>query len=162
MRCVIPGLGALVALAFTGCGTTSASGRVGSTLSGGGISVTLQRVDLRTPVPSHDITGLSTPAPGDRLIGTRVRVCGNNGAAIGTFNFTISVSGGGAGRVKFPSMYYPGQLQAVGAADHLEHDLVGPGADPVQPQVAPGALDPVLLHVAVAAVDLDALVGDLD
>ena len=36
-----------------------------------------------------------------------------------------------------------------------------PGADPVQALVAVGALDLVLLHVAVAAVDLDALVGDL-
>src|ERR1700727_529412 len=53
-------------------------------------------------------------------------------------------------------------LQPVRAADHLEHDLVTPGTDPVQAQVAPGALDPIFLHVAVAAVDLDALVGDLD
>jgi hypothetical protein len=33
---------------------------------------------------------------------------------------------------------------------------------PVQAHVAPDALDAVLLHVARAAVDLDALVGDLD
>ena len=37
-----------------------------------------------------------------------------------------------------------------------------PGADPVEAHVAPDALDAVLLHVAGAAVDLDALVGDLD
>ena len=52
-------------------------------------------------------------------------------------------------------------LQPVAAADHLEHDLVGAGADPVQAAVAVGALDLVLLHVAVAAVDLDALVRDV-
>src|SRR6185312_3831740 len=52
--------------------------------------------------------------------------------------------------------------EAVRAADHLEHDLVAAGPDPVQPQIAPGTLDPVLLHVAVPAVDLDALVGHLD
>src|SRR5215207_9077175 len=51
-------------------------------------------------------------------------------------------------------------LEPVRAPDHLEHDLVGPCADAVQPHVAPGALDAVLLHVASAAVDLQALVGD--
>ena len=33
-------------------------------------------------------------------------------------------------------------LQPVRTADHVEHDLVRPGADPVQAQVAPRALDP--------------------
>src|SRR5439155_22373979 len=53
-------------------------------------------------------------------------------------------------------------LQPVRAPDDVEHDLVGAGADAVESHVAPDALDPVLLHVARAAVDLDALVGDLD
>src|SRR5215212_1439687 len=53
-------------------------------------------------------------------------------------------------------------LEAVRPPDHVEHDLVGARADAVEAQVAPGALDAVLLHVARAAVDLDALVGDLD
>ena len=52
-------------------------------------------------------------------------------------------------------------LEPVAAPDHLEHDLVGAGADPVEAGVAVGALDLVLLHVAVAAVDLDRVVGDL-
>src|SRR5438034_3493578 len=51
------------------------------------------------------------------------------------------------------------RLQPVGAADHLEHDLVGTGADPVQARVAPRALDAVLLHVARASVYLKALIG---
>src|SRR5215207_2662362 len=54
-----------------------------------------------------------------------------------------------------------GQLEAVAAPDDVEHDLVGPGADPVEPHVAPRALDPVLAHVARPAVDLQALVGHL-
>src|SRR3954469_3758205 len=54
-----------------------------------------------------------------------------------------------------------GGSEAEGLANDLEHDLVGAGADPVQAQVAPHALDVVLLHVAGSAVDLDALVGDL-
>src|SRR4051812_43514099 len=53
-------------------------------------------------------------------------------------------------------------LQPVRAPDDVEHDLVRARADPVQAHVAPHALDAVLLHVARAAVDLDALVGDLD
>src|SRR3712207_1721324 len=53
------------------------------------------------------------------------------------------------------------RLQAVRAADDLEHDLVGARADAVQAQVAPGALHAVLAHVAGAPVDLQALVGDL-
>src|SRR3954471_7119064 len=53
-------------------------------------------------------------------------------------------------------------LQAIAPPDHVEHDLVGARADAVEPHVAPDALDAVLLHVARAAVDLDALVGDLD
>src|SRR5437764_3522464 len=60
------------------------------------------------------------------------------------------------------SSFSPTASQPVRPPDHVEHYLVGPGSDPVQPQVAPGALDAVLLHVAGAAVDLDALVGDLD
>src|SRR3954451_6290581 len=53
-------------------------------------------------------------------------------------------------------------LEAIGPSDDVEHDLVGARADAVQAHVAPHALDAVLLHVARAAVDLDALVGDLD
>src|SRR5437764_8102047 len=53
-------------------------------------------------------------------------------------------------------------LETVRPADDVEHDLVGPGTDPIQPHVAPDALDSVFLHVAGAAVDLDALVRDLD
>src|SRR3954469_18549758 len=52
--------------------------------------------------------------------------------------------------------------EAVAAADHVEHDLVGAGPDAVEPHVAPDPLDAVLLHVAGTAVDLDALVGHLD
>src|SRR5215218_3290141 len=45
--------------------------------------------------------------------------------------------------------------------DELLHDLVGAGPDLGHPGVAPGARDAVLVHVAVAAVQLDALVEDV-
>src|SRR4249920_1759059 len=51
-------------------------------------------------------------------------------------------------------------LEPVALADYVEHHLVGAGADAVEADVAVGALDLVLLHVAVATEDLDALVGD--
>src|ERR1700694_944669 len=57
----------------------------------------------------------------------------------------------------------PGRsLEAVGLGDDLLHDLVRPGSDARQAGVAPGPLDRELAHVAVAAEDLDRLVGDLD
>ena len=55
------------ALAAAGCGTTTKSGHVGDTFSGGGIQVTVGRIDQHPRVPSDDITGLSSPAPGNRL-----------------------------------------------------------------------------------------------
>src|ERR1700759_1002554 len=58
---------------------------------------------------------------------------------------------------------YPSpSLDAIATTDHVEHDLVGARADAVQAHVPPAALAAVLLHVAGAAVDLDALVGHLD
>src|SRR4051794_37333346 len=50
-------------------------------------------------------------------------------------------------------------LQTVRSPNHVEHDLVGPRADPVQAQIAPRPLDLVLAHIARAAKDLQAFVG---
>src|SRR5262249_37611960 len=47
-------------------------------------------------------------------------------------------------------------------ADDLLHDLVGAAPDWAEAGVADGALDSVLAHVAVAAVDLEGLVGDAE
>ena len=47
-------------------------------------------------------------------------------------------------------------------AQDLLHDLVGAAADGAEAGIADGALDAVLAHVAVAPVDLQALVGDLE
>src|SRR5581483_1043194 len=52
-------------------------------------------------------------------------------------------------------------LEPIGLADDVEHDLVGAGADAVQADVAQHPFDAVLGHVAGAAVDLDALVDDV-
>jgi hypothetical protein len=92
---------------IVGCGTTTKSGHVGDTFSGGGITVTVERVDRHPQIPSDDLSGLSTPQPGNRLLGARVRVCNKYGFAVGTFDFGLSLDGGGDGLIKFPQMNYP-------------------------------------------------------
>jgi hypothetical protein len=99
-----------------GCGTTTKSGHVGDTFSGGGLKVTVERVELRPPAPGDDVTGLSSPAPGNRLIAARVRVCNKYDFAVGTYDFGLSLDGGGEGTVKFPQMNY---------ADGFDHVRTG-------------------------------------
>ncbi|MFL5830229.1 MAG: hypothetical protein ACJ76X_09960 [Solirubrobacteraceae bacterium] len=101
------------AVALLGCGTTSKSGHVGDGLSAGGVQVTIERIDRRPPVPSDDVSGLSTPAPGDRLIGARVKVCSKVGAAIGTYDFSLTLADGGQAQVKFPAQNYPDGFDVV-------------------------------------------------
>jgi hypothetical protein len=103
----------IAAVGLAACGTTTASGRVGSTLSGGGVSVTLQRLDRHPPVPSGDVTGLSVPAPGQRLVGARFRVCSTAGQAIGTFNFVVNLQDGGSEAPKYAAQNYPDSFGVV-------------------------------------------------
>jgi hypothetical protein len=108
------GCGALAVIGvLAGCNTTTKTGAVGDTLSGSGVSVTLLRVDGQPHIPRPDIGGLSTPASGDRLLGAKVRVCSNQGGAIGTFDFAVDVDGGGSGRVKYPQGNYANGFDAV-------------------------------------------------
>jgi hypothetical protein len=102
-----------VAALLAGCGTTTKSGAIGDTLSGGGVSVSLLRIDRRPPVPREDITGLSTPTPGNRLLGARVRVCSKVGPAIGTWDFSLALDGGGHAQVKFPSHNYENTFDSL-------------------------------------------------
>jgi len=104
---------ALLAATLGACGTTTLTGDVGDTLSGGGVDVTVRRVALKVPVPEHDVTGLATPAAGHKLIGAEVRVCSTNRAAIGSFDFEVALKGGGHGRLKFPQHSYPDSLDIV-------------------------------------------------
>jgi hypothetical protein len=102
-----------VAPTLVGCGTTTKSAHVGDTLSAGGVRVTLERIDERPPVPSDDVSGLSTPAPGDRLLGAQVKVCSKVGPAIGSYDFSVSLADGSQGRVKFPALNYPDSFDVV-------------------------------------------------
>jgi hypothetical protein len=100
---------------FAGCagiGVTEKSGRVGEELSANGLRVTVKRIDRHPPVPADDLSGLSSPAPGKRLVGARVRVCSNHGQAIGTYDFDAETSAGD-GRVKFPAQNYADPFESL-------------------------------------------------
>ena len=75
-------------------------------LSGGGVHVTSSGSTCIRRFPLRMSAGLGSPAPGDRLIGARVRICSNVGPAIGTWDFGLSLSGGGSALMKFPQRNY--------------------------------------------------------
>jgi hypothetical protein len=105
-------LGLLAALA-AGCGETEESGRLGETLSAKGLEATVERVDASVRAPNSDVTGLSQPSPGTKLIGAQVRVCSDHGGAIGPFAFGIQTSAGDTGRLKHPQTNYRKSFETV-------------------------------------------------
>jgi hypothetical protein len=107
---------AAAALIASGCGTTEKSGAVGDTLTAKGIDVTVIAVDDSVPVPKSDVTGLSQPAPGQKLVGVRVKVCSEHGGAIGPYDFSIETTSGDPGRLKFPETNYPNSFDSFRAA----------------------------------------------
>ena len=96
----------MIATALAGCGTTERSGDVGDTLEANGIEATVEEVDTSVAVPENDITGLSQPAPGSKLVGVKVNVCSDHGGAIGPYDFGIETSSGGEAKLKFPQRNY--------------------------------------------------------
>lgn len=74
------------AITLAGCNSTTQSGSVGATLSGQGVTVTVERLDNHPPYSANAFNG---PVPGDRLIGARVKVCSTNGGAINEYAFTL-------------------------------------------------------------------------
>src|SRR5208283_1391050 len=54
------------------------------------------------------------------------------------------------------------QPRGLGPTDDHPHDFVGPFQDSMHPQVADDLLETILAQVAVAAVQLQGLVGDLE
>jgi hypothetical protein len=95
-----------------GISSTKKHGKVGDTLTDGAVRVTLLRVAPRVRPPSDDITGLSTPGPGMRFFGAKVKACGE-GQAIGTFAFRLARDGGGDVEPKFPEHVIPGGFDSV-------------------------------------------------
>jgi hypothetical protein len=113
-RATLPLLAACgaLALAIAGCGTTEKSGQVGDTLSAKGLRATLDEVDTHVPVPASDVTGLSQPAPGTKLVGARVEVCSDHGGAIGPYDFGLD-SSSGDGTLKYPERNYDDSFETV-------------------------------------------------
>lgn len=103
------------AVALGGCifgGKVEKSGSVGDRLTAEDLEVTVQRVDRRPPVPRKDITGLSLPAEGHRLVGILVKVCTDHGSAIGNFSFALDASAGEA-RPKYVANNYRRRFTTV-------------------------------------------------
>lgn len=90
-------LAALAAVAsLVGCGTTEKSGSIGDTLTANGLAVTVKRVSETVPVPQNDVTGLSSPSPGNGLVGVLAQACSNHGGAIGSYAFGLDLDSGSA------------------------------------------------------------------
>lgn len=112
-RALLPAATALALLATTGCGSTvEKSGAVGDKLTAKNISVTVEQVDTKVPVPKRDITGLATPAAGYRLLAVKATVCNGRGAAIGQYDFQLKATDG-TPRLKFPAHNYSERLGTV-------------------------------------------------
>ena len=106
---------AALAVVLGGCagiGVTEKSGSVGDELTAKGLKVTVRKLDPRVTVPESDLSGLSSPRPGHKLVGARVRVCSDHGAAIGTYDFGVETTAG-EGRVKFPALNYDDRFESL-------------------------------------------------
>lgn len=101
-----------MAVAVAGCGTTEKSGDVGDTLTAKGIEATVETVTTKVPVPASDVTGLSQPSPGFKLVGARVRVCSDHGGAIGAYDFGLDTTSGDA-RLKYPERNYGDSFETL-------------------------------------------------
>jgi hypothetical protein len=98
--------------ALAACGTTEKDGSVGDALTANGVEVTVDRVDRSPPVPRRDVTGLSRPARGKRLVGVHVRACSDHGGALGQYDFGVETNDGD-GRLKFPAHVYGDAFETV-------------------------------------------------
>lgn len=102
----------VLAVGIAGCGTTEKSGQVGDTLTAKGLAATVRQVDTHVPVPASDITGLSQPAPGTKLVGALVNVCSNHAGAVGPYDFGLDASSGDS-TLKYPEHNYGDSFEIV-------------------------------------------------
>ena len=91
---------------------TSKSGSVGDRLTADDLEVTVARIDRETPVPRKDITGLSVPREGNRLVGVLVKVCSDHGSAIGPWHFALETREGD-GRPKYTANNYRRSFESM-------------------------------------------------
>jgi hypothetical protein len=74
--------------------------------------VTVEKVDESVPVPANDVTGLSAPTPGTRLVGVLAKACSNHGGAIGSYAFGLDPDSGSATQ-KYVEHNYPNGFDVV-------------------------------------------------
>ena len=112
-RVALP-IACLAAALLSGCigGATEKSGSVGDKLEAKRVEVTVERIDRRTPTPRRDITGLSLPSRGYKLVGVLAYVCSGYGAAIGQQQFELE-SSAGPGRPKYTARNYRNGFETV-------------------------------------------------
>ncbi|MFL5824546.1 MAG: hypothetical protein ACJ764_14015 [Solirubrobacteraceae bacterium] len=113
MKRVVPAAIAVSAALLAACGTTTMTAGIGATLGTGSLRVTVDRFDPHPPMPPSDVTGLSRPAPGNRLVAGHVHLCTNIGPAIGTWDFSVALSGGGRGTPNNVATNYPQRFDSL-------------------------------------------------
>ena len=101
-----------IAIGASGCGTTEKS-EVGDELSAKGLQATVEQVDTKVPVPKNDVTGLSQPSPGSKLVGARAKVCSDHGGAVGPYDFGLDTSSGDDAKLKYPEQNYDDSFETV-------------------------------------------------
>src|SRR5687767_766328 len=118
---------------------------------------------------STQLQGRASRSRSDFAAGERCGGCGGCGFITGCSRASTSHAEFNQGSGGSPaSLDEPASLNLPAPAsepqlppDQFLHDLVGAGPDLGDPGVAPGAGHAVLVHEAVATVDLDAVVDDV-
>lgn len=95
-----------------GIGATKKSGKVGQTLTDGGLKVTVVKTRRSVPRPEDDVTGLGSPTPGSRFFGAKVKACNDDDQAIKEFDFSLDHSGGDTVKAKFPQQAASPQFES--------------------------------------------------
>jgi len=122
MRVAACCLGAVVVLAgcsLSGGKTVHKTGVVGQTLTGpGGLQVTPSKYRPIVPAPSHDVTGLATPAAGMHFASFLIAMCITTSGlpTIAPQNFTLELADGNEAPLKFPETVFSDDLDLLGEA----------------------------------------------
>jgi hypothetical protein len=129
----------VAAVALSGCSLTGGktvhkTGVVGQTLTGpGGLQVTPSKYRPTVPAPSHDVTGLATPAPGTHFASFLIAMCISTTdlPTIAPQNFSLKLDDGSDAALKFPETVFSSDLDLLGEAGceqgHIVFQVPTPG-----------------------------------
>ena len=70
-------------------------------------------MDTKVPVHKNDVTGLSQPSPGSKLVGARAKVCSDHGGAVDPYDFGLDTSSGDDAKLKYPEQNYDDSFETV-------------------------------------------------